>query len=888
MDDEQQRQKKHRRIWLALAALVTLLAVLIVPPFLSISSYKSRITSLMAESLGRPVRLSSVKLRLLPRPGFVLYDLVVDEDPAFGAEPLLHATTVTASIRLLTLWRGRLELSGISVDEASLNVVRSPDGNWNLDSLLRTAATKAGPAQGRSTTAPPFPDIAATNSRVNFKSGIEKLPFSLIATDLSVSQSNPGAWRLRLRGQPVRTDVSLAQADTGIVELEASARRTPDLRQMPIHLDLDWRYAQLGQLTRLATGSDAGWRGDLRGEVHLDGTAESALVKTRLRATDVHRAEFAPAAPMDFDANCGFVYHYTTRSLEKLVCDSPLGNGHIRLAGDLPGMAGQPHLSIELDKVPVAAGLDALRTVRSGVDPGLQATGTASGKIVYDETAAQADPDTQPAHGIKAAGNHADRSRAGKAPVVAGPLSGGFTLEGFKLSGGGLSKPIEAPTVALAPAPYAEGRAPALVGTVPVDLGGAAPLTLDVRLEPEGYSVGVRGQVSVARGRELALAVGVPQAAELSSLAGESLAVDLAAEGPWLPAPEPLLNGSSDAAVALSGQAKADSARKAIVTPKAAKQESFPAKRSTDSLSGTVAVHDANWKADYLANYVQISNATLHVNLVGGIGDIHWDPVEFTYGPLKGTAAFSMSAVCVPDEPCPVHFQMHFGNLDAGTVQAAMLGARQKGTVLSDLIDRLRPASRPAWPVLEGAVEADSLAIGPVTLKTARIELRFKPTGAEIPSLDAKVLGGSLHSTGTLTSGEKPAYAFDGSFEKLNPVAVGQLLGSSWHGGAIDANGKVELIGYTGDDLAGSAKGTLHFEWHHGAVAGALPQLTRFDRWTAEAAIADGKVTLGQNEVMQGSRKQVVEATIPLTIPTKMTIGTPKAGVVPAKTAPQK
>jgi hypothetical protein len=886
-EEEQQRQKKRRRIWIAVAALVALLAVLIVPPFLSISSYKSRITSLMAESLGRPVRLSSVSLRLLPRPGFVLDDLVVEEDPAFGAEPLLHATTVTASIRLLSLWRGRLELSSISVDEASLNLVRSPEGNWNLDSLLRTAATKAGPAQNGGPQAPPLPYIAATNSRVNFKNGVEKLPFSLIDTDLSVWQQSPGAWRLRLRGQPVRTDVSLAQADTGIVELSASARRTPDLRQMPIQFDLDWRNAQLGQLTRLVTGSDAGWRGDLRGEIHAEGTAESANVKTRLRATDVHRAEFAPAAPMDFDANCSFVYHYSGRTLEKGVCDSPLGNGHIRLTGDLPGKSGEPHLSVELDKVPLAAGLDALRTVRSDVNPDLTAAGTASGKVVYNESPADAAHDAQAANAapgqppvshIRGGGQaRPGQSKDAKAPPAEGPLSGSFTLEGFKLSGGGLSKPIEAPTVVLQPAPFAQGRVAALAGTVAVPLGSTTPLTLNLRLEPKGYQVGMRGQVSVAQGRELARAVGIQQAAELNELAGDAMAVDLIAEGPWLPAPEAPSSSTQQSAVALT-PAPAKAAPVKTVNGKSAAIKADPVwvAPAADSIHGTVSVHDANWKADYLVNHVQIADATLHVDLVGGVGDIVWDPVNFSYGPLKGTASFSLPAACETPEPCPIHFQMHFGALDSVTVQAAILGARQKGTLLSDLINRLRPAAPPVWPLVEGTVDADSLVLGPVTLKTARAGLRFKPTGAEITSLDANLLGGSLHADGTLASGDKPTYALQGKLEKLSPVAVGQMMGATWRGGTFDANGKIELSGYTGDDLAGSAKGTLHFEWRNGTIGGVPKQAVRFDRWTADAAIAGGKAVLGKNELTQGRSKQAIEASVTL-------VETPRVSVALAK-----
>src|SRR5262245_8133373 len=141
MTDEEKRGRRRRNSWLlVLAALAAMLAVIAVPPLLSIGRYKIQITRLVSSSLGRPVRLSSVELRLFPRPGFVLTDLTVDEDPAYGAEPVLHANTVTAAIRLLSLWRGHLEISSISVDEASLNVVRTGDGRWNLDPFFRTAA----------------------------------------------------------------------------------------------------------------------------------------------------------------------------------------------------------------------------------------------------------------------------------------------------------------------------------------------------------------------------------------------------------------------------------------------------------------------------------------------------------------------------------------------------------------------------------------------------------------------------------------------------------------------------------------------------------------------------------------------------------------------------
>jgi hypothetical protein len=866
-EDAEPRQRKRRRLWLALAAGSAILAVLIVPPLVSINRYKSQITHLIAASLGRPVRLSSVEARLLPWPGFVLTDLTVEEDPGYGAEPVLHANTVTASIRLLSLWRGRLEIGKISVDEASLNLVRTAAGRWNLDTLFRTAAAKAGAAAGGAQQIAPLPYLEATNSRINIKNGVEKLPFSLVNTDLSFWQREPGDWRIRLRGQPARTDVSLDQADTGEVQLEASMRRAPELRRMPVHLDLDWREAQLGQLTQLVIGSDAGWRGNLTGELHLDGTADAAHITTRLRATGVHRAEFAPAAPMDFDANCGFVYHYSTRSLDDLACDSPLGEGRIHLAGDLSREDGPPHFSVELDRIPVAAGLDALRTVRSGFGPGLEATGAISGKIVY----AQSDSGKS-APGSGAPGKTSGRTSPGKArfakaqPAAQGVFTGRLIVEGLQLSGDALSTPILFPKVELEPVAAFSGQPLALAATVAIPAGGTGPLTITSRLALSGYQATVHGQASLARARELARVAGLENAAALDSLAGDPVLMDLSAAGPWLPA-QRIPFSNVPPAGAVSGALSAPAA-----VPPGADEAAGP---GADSLSGTVTLRNANWKADYLANHVVISTATLHL----GNGELRWDPVVFSYGPVKGTASLSLPTSCDATEPCLPRFQVEFGDLDAAVLQAAVLGAREHGTLLSALIDRLRlsnSSSVPVWPRLEGMVKADLLILGPVKLRKPSAMLRILPAGAEITGFDAGLLGGRVQASGTLRTGDKPFYSLEGRFQKLIAQAVGQLLGMRWSGGVFDANGRIDLSGYTDKELAASAKGTLHFDWRHGAVGAAYgtgsvpPALARFDRWNADAEIANGAITLKENQVHQGARKRTLNAALTLGDPPRI------------------
>ncbi len=592
-------RRSQTKMVLALSVLGLILVLLIVPPLISVRRYQARITQVISASVGRPVRLSSVQLRILPRPSFVITDLVVEEDPAYGAEPLLHANTVTASIRLMPLWwRARLEISRISVDEASLNLARTAAGRWNLDSFFRTAAANAQPGASGNR-AMPFPYLEATDSRVNIKNGVEKLPYSLVNADLSFWQESSGEWRVRLKGQPARTDVSLDLADTGIVRLEGRLLRAPELRRMPVHLDVDWREAQLGQLSRLVLGDDEGWRGNLTGEVHVDGTADAARVTTRLRALGVHRAEFTPAAPIDFDAACSFIYHYSVRGLEKLACDSPVGDGRARLSGDVPGNGSSPSLTLELDRVPAQVALDTLRTVRNGLDPTLQAAGAISGKISYTQADAPA-----PVPSRKATANSAKLHASAQ-----GPLSGSLIVTGLQIRGDSLARPILLPKVAVDPAP---GLPPALVATVAVPLGAPSALNITARLALDGFQVGMRGGVALYRLRELAHMSGLPHASALDKLDGAPATLDLTAGGPWLRTPaSPLQERSAGAPDPLASAPVLISG-------------------ASDRMAGTLTLHGVSWKPDFLANPVTVANATMRFDEAGA----GWGPVAFSYGPV--------------------------------------------------------------------------------------------------------------------------------------------------------------------------------------------------------------------------------------------------------------
>jgi len=165
-----------RRVVIVVCLL--LLALFLIRP--GAGRLRGKVSQSISQALGRRVEIGSVHLRFLPRPGFEFENLVIYDDPAFGAEPLLRAPDVTAWLRLMPLLRGKIEVATLSLDQASLNLARDARGKWSLEDLLeRTARISTAPTSAEKIASrPPFPYIEATRARINFKIGAEKTHFA--------------------------------------------------------------------------------------------------------------------------------------------------------------------------------------------------------------------------------------------------------------------------------------------------------------------------------------------------------------------------------------------------------------------------------------------------------------------------------------------------------------------------------------------------------------------------------------------------------------------------------------------------------------------------------------------------------------------------------------
>ncbi len=132
--------RRRRWLGLALAAAILLLAKAGVSGALEHGWARRTLLARLAASFGRPVDVGRFRINLLSGLRLEADSVTVAEDPRFGQEYFLRAEQLTAGLRWTALLRGRIEFGIVSLSRPSLNLVRLPDGSWNIESWLPPAS----------------------------------------------------------------------------------------------------------------------------------------------------------------------------------------------------------------------------------------------------------------------------------------------------------------------------------------------------------------------------------------------------------------------------------------------------------------------------------------------------------------------------------------------------------------------------------------------------------------------------------------------------------------------------------------------------------------------------------------------------------------------------
>jgi AsmA protein len=261
------------------AAIFVLLTAFAATLLVSADRFRVPIEQGLQRALGREVEIQGAsRFTLLPRPGFAVNQVVIHEDPALSVEPFAYVATVELGISPWTLLSGRVEASTIRLIEPSINLMKVPDGGWNVQGFVNKLLE---PHHG-------LPGLEVSGGRFNFKLGDLKSVFYLAATDLVVEadSANPNRFGIRFSGEPARTDRALRAFGqlSGRGMLEWGAAGEPR-----IQLTLNLARSAIAEFATLLEGHSAGLGGFVSSRARLAGPLSNIAIDGSLQLDEFER-----------------------------------------------------------------------------------------------------------------------------------------------------------------------------------------------------------------------------------------------------------------------------------------------------------------------------------------------------------------------------------------------------------------------------------------------------------------------------------------------------------------------------------------------------------------------------------------------------------------------
>jgi len=788
--------------------IVVLLALFLIRP--GANRLRTRIVNSISLALGRPVDVAAVHLRLLPHPGFDLENFVIHDDPAFSAEPMLRAQEVTASLRITSLLRGRLEISRLNLTEPSLNLVRNAEGHWNLENLVeRTARMPVAPtSKPKTEKRPGFPYIEADRGRINFKFGPEKKPYALTEADFALWQDSENAWGMRLKAQPVRTDFNLS--DTGAVSVNGSWQRAASLRDTPLQFSLQWNRAQLGQATKLAYGHDKGWRGALAVSTTLTGTPANLAIVTAASVQDFRRYDIFGGGDLRLAAQCTGHYSSLHHTLSDLACSAPVGDGTVTLAGNIQGpfSSGDYDLALIARDLPIQSLVALARHAKQGVPDDLIAAGRLNGKAnlrrIADERASNLSWE-----GIGEASGFELGSKLTKTELALGRVP-------FAVASGidQKSRATFREIVSSRPETHL------VIGPFNLALGRPTPATVRGWASRSAYSFTVQGDAQVQRLLLLARMVGIP-------------------------APQPAADGMAKVDLQIAGGWSGFAAPRAM---------------------GKAQLHSIRAEVRGLNAPLEIGSA----NLLLTPDEINVQSLTAVVAGTSWHGSLALPRQCTAPESCTVHFDLHADEIATDRLNQLVNPHVREQPWYRFLSS---PASGVPYLLTVRAVgkfTANRVVVRKLVGTRVSANVELNKGKLRLSDLRGDVLGGKhIGEWEADFIAKPPEYRGSGTLERIALNQVSESMNDDWITGSATATYRVRASGLDAPELFASATSTLKLDARDGLLRHvALAEGTgplQMHRLAANLLLHDGKFEIQQGKLETPTEVYQVSGTASLT-----------------------
>jgi len=758
--------------------------------------------------LGRPVDVAAVKLRLLPQPGFDLENFVIHDDPAFGAEPMLRAAEVTASLRVTSLLRGRLEIARLNLTEPSLNLVQNASGHWNLETLIeRSAKIPVAPtSKAKTERRPGFPYIEADRGRINFKFGPEKKPYALTEADFALWQDSENAWGMRLKAQPVRTDFNLS--DTGTVRVSGSWQRATTLRETPLQFTLQWDRAQLGQVTKFAYGNDKGWRGGLTVSATIVGTPAKLAIAAAVSVQDFRRYDIFGGGDLRLAAQCRGRYSSVDHKLSEIACSAPAGDGIITVNGSIDSLLSSRDYDLTLSGqyLPIQSLIAFARHAKQGLPDDLAATGRLNGKVRF-RLAANAPAGDVVCEGSGETSGFELGSQLTKTEFVLGRVP-------FAVSSAIRSKSRAALGETPPPETHLE------LGPFDLPLGRPPPATVRGWASRSGYSLTLQGDAQLQRLLQVARTLGIP----VPQPAAEGLAkVDLQLAGAW------------------SG----------FVAPRAiGKAQLHSIRAEVRGLNAPLEITSANLALT--PDQVKVENLT------ASIAGTSW------HGSL------AIPRHCTVPESCPVGFDLRADEIATDRLNQLVNPHIPKQPWYRFLSSPATGVPYLLTVHAAGKLTANRVVIRKLIGNRVSANVELDKGKLRLSGLRGDVLGGRhVGEWQADFTAKPPEYSGSGTLERISLNQLAESMNDDWITGSATASYRVKASGLDASELFASAASTLKVDARDGQLLHvALGEVTgplQMHRLAVHLSLHDGKFEIQEGRLETPAGIYQVSGTASLT-----------------------
>jgi AsmA protein len=221
-------------LWIIGGVIAVLLLVIVLLPFvIDANQFRPKIESAMDTALNRKVEIGNIKLSIFSG-GVSVENLSISDDPAFGREAFLKAKSLTVGVELMPLiFHRELNVTGITIDEPEVTLLRSASGTWNFSTLGATASKPKAADPSSSEQNVSVQRLTISNGKLfvgNLGSGAKRREYSAVnleASDLSyttqfpfkLTAKTPGNGSLKLDGKagPLnRVDAEETPVDAGL------------------------------------------------------------------------------------------------------------------------------------------------------------------------------------------------------------------------------------------------------------------------------------------------------------------------------------------------------------------------------------------------------------------------------------------------------------------------------------------------------------------------------------------------------------------------------------------------------------------------------------------------------------------------------------------------